>query len=83
VDRTLCRALPNGFQEHARFLAVTAPTWTFSLSACYVIKIIPAYPVSRRLALRPELAALLGGAITVENLQLLCGDCNREQGADL
>ena len=30
-----------------------------------------------------ELAAPLGGAITVENLQLLGGDCNREQGADL
>jgi 5-methylcytosine-specific restriction endonuclease McrA len=25
----------------------------------------------------------LGGATTVENLQLLCGDCNREKGADL
>lgn len=25
----------------------------------------------------------LGGATTVENLQLLCADCNREKGADL
>jgi 5-methylcytosine-specific restriction endonuclease McrA len=25
----------------------------------------------------------LGGASTVENLQLLCGACNREKGADL
>jgi hypothetical protein len=25
----------------------------------------------------------LGGATTVENLQLLCGDCNREKSADL
>jgi len=25
----------------------------------------------------------LGGASTVENLQLLCGDCNRQKGADL
>ena len=25
----------------------------------------------------------LGGATTIENLQLLCGDCNREKGADL
>lgn len=25
----------------------------------------------------------LGGATTVKNLQLLCGDCNREKGADL
>jgi HNH endonuclease len=25
----------------------------------------------------------LGGATTVDNLQLLCGDCNREKGADL
>jgi 5-methylcytosine-specific restriction endonuclease McrA len=26
---------------------------------------------------------VLGGATTVGNLQLLCGDCNREKGADL
>jgi hypothetical protein len=25
----------------------------------------------------------LGGATTIGNLQLLCGDCNREKGADL
>lgn len=25
----------------------------------------------------------LGGATTAANLQLLCGDCNREKGADL
>jgi 5-methylcytosine-specific restriction endonuclease McrA len=25
----------------------------------------------------------LGGATTLANLQLLCGDCNREKGADL
>ena len=25
----------------------------------------------------------LGGATTIANLQLLCGDCNREKGADL
>ena len=25
----------------------------------------------------------LGGANTVENLQLLCGQCNREKGTDL
>ena len=25
----------------------------------------------------------LGGATTTANLQLLCGDCNREKGADL
>jgi 5-methylcytosine-specific restriction endonuclease McrA len=24
-----------------------------------------------------------GGATTIANLQLLCGDCNREKGADL
>ena len=29
------------------------------------------------------LPVALGGATTVENLQLLCGDCNREKGADL
>ena len=74
---------PNGFQEHARFLAVTAPTWTFSLSACYVIKIIPCISRESPIGLRPELAAPLRGAITVENLQLLCGDCNRKQGAGL
>jgi 5-methylcytosine-specific restriction endonuclease McrA len=25
----------------------------------------------------------LGGATTIGNLQLLCGDCNREKGADV
>jgi hypothetical protein len=25
----------------------------------------------------------LGGATTIAKLQLLCGDCNREKGADL
>ena len=29
------------------------------------------------------LPVALGGATTIENLQLLCGDCNREKGADL
>ena len=29
------------------------------------------------------LPVALGGATTIDNLQLLCGDCNREKGADL
>lgn len=29
------------------------------------------------------LPVALGGATTMENLQLLCGDCNREKGADV
>ena len=29
------------------------------------------------------LPVALGGATTIDNLQLLCGDCNREKGADV
>jgi hypothetical protein len=30
-----------------------------------------------------EIPVALGGATTVDNLQLLCGPCNRLKGADL
>ena len=36
-----------------------------------------------RLLIVAVIPVALGGATTIANLQLLCGDCNREKGADL
>ncbi|HCU92540.1 MAG TPA: hypothetical protein DHU96_07260 [Actinobacteria bacterium] len=37
-------------------------------------------PVSRS---EGPIPVVMGGATTVDNLQLLCGACNRDKGADL